>query len=407
MDSAPNTDRVLQVQLLCWSQDASVLQLLRFATIMFEDRPIRARVFTGGRSCKKSYVNLNATEHALATGRLNSVRLRTRSRHGELAQGPLITSVRLSLDIAPTNTLWDDARMHSAGSINDERVRISLESLQINLVARSLKHYPSALTVVVIFEGVDSSTADRMATDWLRRSLEAAKFEISLTGVADLNYGREPNFWTNYVSDLTRRLTPGRLPAPFDDLHWGMIGSQADCETMALGLGGAAECYGIMSSSPPLGLLRLKAEAGRLGALRNAIHTFLEKPAPLSPTLEKGRRPLVTLAEYEQLDREGRKPRLTFRVLHLLIGEHYCRTLSIEPRHMLVVAMNRQMSNQITQEVSRDLGGLPPSELTREAIVAAHERVLRKYMSSSFVSVAFDRLASIHGFERPPSTEWR
>ncbi len=405
MDTAMDADWILHVQLLCWRQDMSVLQLLRFAASMFEDRPIRARVFTGGRSHKRSYVTLGAMEGALANGRLNSVRFMTRApRHGEHGESLPIDSVRFSLDIAPTNALWDDARMHSAGSMNDERIRMSLESLQINLVTRSLKQYPSVLTVVILFEGLGSSAADQVATEWLRRSLEAAKFEIALTGVADLNYGREPNFWTDYARDLTRGLMPGRSPAPFDDLHWGMIGGQTLCETMASELGGTAEYYRIMSSSPQLGLLRLKAEAGRLGLLRNAVHAFLEKPAPPSPAPDSGRRPLETLAEYEQLDREGRKPRLTFEVLHLLIGERYCRVLSIEPRDMLVVAMNRQMSNEITLEVGRDLDGLPVSELTRERIVAAHERVLRKHMSPKFVSAAFDRLALTHGFERPPST---
>jgi len=291
--------------------------------------------------------------------------------------------------------------------MNDERIRMSLESLQINLVTRSLDQYPTALTVIALLDGAGSSTADHVATEWLRRSLEAAKFDIALTGVADLNYGREPNFWNNYASDLTRGLTPGRKPAPFDDLHWGMIASQTLCEAMARELGGAAELHTIDSSSPTLGLLRLKADAGRLGDLRSAVLAFLERPASPVPARTEGFRPLETLAEYEQSDREGRKPRLTYQVLHLLIGEHYCRALSIDPRAMLVIAIDRQTSNRIAQEVSHDLGGLPGSEVTRETIVAAHERALRKHMSLKFVSAAFDRLALTHGFERPPSADRR
>lgn len=390
---------MLRLQLLSSAQDKLAVDALRLLEPFVSWRyvTLRSRWWAKGWIKGPAFSSIDGLVDGLSKHQVNEVEVAFKvSVPYEIPPARFtVRSIRCSLAISPTNSLWAQVTGFSLPRHEDELQRASYESREQSLKWSGIQNCPTLLDAQFEIDAVNSGD------ELLRAFWEAIPGTVatsatwkSLCGCADLH---DPMV---FRGNILESLAPWPKTYPllgghFDDLHPILLGPISTCEALGEALG---EQVRLRRMGPPedsgiLGLLWLPLAVVGDPRTRALARPWLVprgdsmKPRDLDSSrgeFRVGGKVFYSQRRTRELRAQGVLPTLPrgFREFQL-IASKYCLLLDIDSEEMPVELWQEPLITRAQQEIDRVFDALSVDIPLIERVWRAHEPTYRKWLYAS------------------------
>jgi len=398
---------LVRFQLLSSAADALALDILHALGPLVSSQHCHAKVRSwakGWRQVRFEGESLGALIEILSGQTANEIEIDfgITAPYAIGASGLTLHSLKCSLKLSPTNSLWMPASGYILSGM-DEASRATHESRELALKWNDVVSAPTLLdTLLELSEEARPRRVLRAFWEALPRVLPKSPVWRTVSGCAD------PWSLGVFSQDVLEVLAPwprsySLLGERFDDLHPILIGPVPICEGLARTLGEEAELSRAHDAdgTAAFGLLHIADTAFVNPAHRDAVQEWLvPRDAGTAPRalredvgeFRMGAHVLYSLKRQKELEAQGRLPTMPEGLRYFpLVGPKYCAQLGIDPNEMPVDLWQEGLIEKARAEIDRNFDSLAVNLPLIERVWRAHEATYSRWLYGADARLAFLR----------------